>query len=179
MRLFYSISIPVEVRRTLDQVTSEMAPPTARRVDPSLYHVTLVFLGDQSADDLERYGRVGERVAATLAPFVLRCRDTGRFPPKGPWRVLWAGLEGPGTAQLTQALQCQLREAGLPPGKSGEPAHVTLARSRKAGSKLPKVPRGEFGAWTVRDFALIESVLGSGGPVYTERGRWCLSGSPD
>lgn len=130
-------------------------PASARRVPPERLHLTLHFLGEVPADQLPALTRA---LARPLQPFVLGAGAAARWP-QGV--ALWRPLQVPAALP---ALQASLGEALASQGRRPESrpwrAHITLARQAAAA-----VPPGEGLdlRWTVRGYALVESVLGPGG----------------
>jgi RNA 2',3'-cyclic 3'-phosphodiesterase len=177
-RLFIAIELPQAVR---DQIARLKRPiPTARWVRPEHMHITVRFIGNVEAAQIETAldGVNGESFALTL-------RGTGRFPPsrkKAP-RVLWVGLEdAPALVNLHHAVNAALESVGIPPDHShGFNPHLTLARLRthnpapEATAFLKQTADFRLPPVTVDEFVLIESILTPHGPQYTIRRRYTLT----
>jgi 2'-5' RNA ligase len=143
-------------------------------VRPENLHLTLCFLGDVSADQIQRVeadlGRsVGEIPAFTLTPKGIGCFPNVRRPS-----VVWVGLSG-GSAELerlSKAAGMAAKSAGIALDKKPFVPHVTLGRvrDRRAVGTLPEhVARHEaFEAAPFRatEITLYESVLGHHGARY-------------
>jgi 2'-5' RNA ligase len=111
-----------------------------------------------------------EAAAASVhvRPFVLIIDEPGY------WRshqIAWAGART--TPAALRALVTELRTVLTAREFSFDPKpfvpHVTLIRKARAGFAVPRV---EPIHWRVQDFALIRSIPGREGSVYTVEGRW-------
>jgi 2'-5' RNA ligase len=99
-------------------------------------HITLRFLGDVPAEGLEPISEAMSRAAHAVPEFRLRLGSYGAFPPEGPPRVLWVGLNGDIAAvrRLHASLQEELSSLGHWPETRPFTPHITLARlARNAG----------------------------------------------
>jgi 2'-5' RNA ligase len=138
------------------------------RVEPERQHVTLVPLGAWRSPPEEVVARARKVCASlTIAPFRTVFDElivAGRIllKPSETVRKL---------AQFQQQLAVALDSAGLigPNGYRFSP-HLTLSYRTRAREQVivPAV------SWTVRDFVLIESLVGERKQI--ERGRWALHG---
>lgn len=178
MRLFIAL-LPTEATRgSLAELDDER--PGFRWTPPEQVHLTLRFLGELRAEDVERT----EAALATVRvePFWIEVGGVGRFPPRGHANVVWAGLSQhhPRLHQLRQQIDDGLLAAGVPIELSPFIPHFTLARVRDAAPEQVthwlKRHRDYAGpAWHVDAFALMESRLHSAGAVHTVRRRFPLA----
>ena len=124
-RLFVAIDLPEEVKDRLVPLCNGL--PGARWVHDRQFHLTLRFLGEVEGPAV---ASVAESLRSVHAPgFELSLRGVGHFPPRGPPRVLWAGVDaGPGLFELQRQVEKLVRRAGQPPDPRKFSAHVTLAR---------------------------------------------------
>ena len=186
MRLFLAIELPEPARRHLAGVQSVIAPalPKASRPAARNLHLTLKFLGDvpdagvPALCDALREVRLDGPM--TLSATRLEC-----FPPRGPVRVIAAGLEeGGGVGRLPRLhAETEAACAGLGFPREGRPyrPHVTLARARIPVPASRRAPLEELtaSAWpgpafTAGEFCLIESRLKPTGAEYTVLARFPL-----
>ncbi|MEN2981761.1 MAG: RNA 2',3'-cyclic phosphodiesterase [Thermus sp.] len=180
MRLFYAIFLPEDVRKALVEAQGLVARYRGwKEVPPHQLHLTLLFLGERPAEELEDLTALGHRLGRLQPPFTARIRGTGYFPNEGTPRVWFAKAEGEGLVALAEGLRQEVLgllgpealEAG---GDKPFKPHITLAR-RKAPA--PRVPPVVFGLeWPVTEFALVRSELRPRGPVYTILERFPLRG---
>jgi 2'-5' RNA ligase len=96
-------------------------------------HLTIRFIGElNEAVAAQVRGVLAEPLA--LAPFTLTLDALGVFPPKGPARVVWAGI---GTARESliaaeHEVSARLEACGIPREPRPYSPHLTLARVRDA-----------------------------------------------
>lgn len=162
MRLFVAVEVPPFVR---DAVAGAVAPlraglPGLRWVDPSRYHLTVVFLG--SVGDSE-VGAISDGVAAGcagFAPFTLRL--DGRIGTFGR-RVVWAGLQrSPELTRLAGSVAGHLPQPLELRDEAEFTAHLTLARANRERVRLGELEAVAIPemAWTVERVVLMRSAGG-------------------
>ena len=178
MRLFVALEIPAAVRDNLAAQIKELrdlpAPLAAKRlrwVRPENLHVTLKFVGEVEAAQLD-----GIRSALTAigldAPVDLHFRGLGFFPDEKYPRVLWAGLNASGLPVLARDIDRALEGRGIARDQRAFTPHLTLARfepgelHEKLRSAIQKNSEREFGAFQAREFHLIQSKLKASGAEY-------------
>jgi 2'-5' RNA ligase len=170
MRLFVGLAPP---QAAADDLAAACAPFRSARADlrwtnRELWHVTLAFLGEVSAESLTRLLPRLDRAARRHQPPGLRLAGGGAFPGPGRANVLWSGLSGDrkGLGELAMSVSAGARRAGAPPPDEGRRyhPHLTLARCRMPADVREIVARlsGYQGpAWTAGEIYLIQSVPGS------------------
>ncbi len=201
MRVFVALTLPRPAIQALSQARAilEAEAPRLAWVGEENWHITLAFLGDQAEPGLGAARRGLHRLESQgLRAPLLSFGSLACFPPRGPWRVLVAGLyrpEGLGEVYtvLGRALAEEARLGGLPPldpewrepGRSrARPwtPHVTLARNRPQGLALPSracldraggilEAASGTGGWPLEAALLYKSELRPGGAVYAELDR--------
>ena len=191
MRLFVGIEIsPAVVIATTELIAELRAAgatlaPRSRItwVTAERLHITVRFIGH--VDDT-RAAEIRAVLAPplTLNPFALTIAGVGTFPPKGPPRVVWAGLTG-GRDQLKvieATVSERLERAGVPREERPYHPHLTLARVGDAAGLRPAPFVGSFGeiglgtTW-VDAITLFESRLSPKGPAYVALARTPLAGT--
>jgi len=93
VRCFIALPLPSEARLALASVVEELARrwPRLSWARGEGYHVTLAFLGEIEEAGAECAAGALARLAEPA--FSFRFAGLGGFPPAGPWRVLYAGLD--------------------------------------------------------------------------------------
>jgi 2'-5' RNA ligase len=191
MRLFVGIEIaPAVVTATIElvaqlQAASATLAPRSRItwVTPERLHITIRFIGhvnDARADEV----RALLAPPLALDPFDLTIAGVGTFPPKGPPRVVWAGLDE-GRDQLLAlepTVSERLARAGVPREERPYNPHLTLARVRDAAGLrsaplVGSVRDIRLGTTTVDAITLFESRLSPNGPTYVGLARTPLVGT--
>lgn len=179
IRSFLGLPLPGFVRDAL--AVQQQLLPLPSRVDPETLHLTLAFLGAQSATVLEDVdAALG---AIRVAPFALSLRGFGLFGGDRP-RALWAGLApSPALTALQEKVEHAVRRAGVAlPARRFVP-HVTLGRfAPPAPEQAMRIERAvaegagfRAGPWEVREMVLWESRLSPKGAHYIELARYSLA----
>ena len=180
MRLFVGIPLAAETGAALAAVEARLRAkaPRLRWSKPELWHITLQFLGQASAEQYEAVkARLGE-VHATPVPVQLG--ELSCFERTG---VLHLGIElTPQLVALQQSVTRATRLCGFVPEARAYQPHITLARSRssedrrriaelaKGVTRSPRLPR-----FVAHEFVLYESFPGPAGSRYEVRARFVLS----
>lgn len=124
-RLFVAVDLPPPLAARL----AALAPQArgVKPVRPEAIHLTLHFLGDVPEAAIPRLCAALDQVRA--APFAVELTGRGRFPPRGPARVLWVGL-APQAALVALHAACgrAIQAVGLPVESRPFAPHVTVAR---------------------------------------------------
>ena len=172
MRIFAAVDPDRAVRaaagraaRAVEDRLERGAHERVRWVAPEQLHVTLRFLGEVPAADADAIRAVIREPFETVA-FFARVSRLGCFPPFGPPRVLWLGIDegSDDMADLRSELDRRLASAGCPPESRPLRAHVTLgrmkrwpARSRRDLDRVLSEVRPETPRWLVDKVTLYES----------------------
>ena len=172
MRLFFAVELPQEVQAALGKLHPNDASRDYRWTDPSLMHVTLVFLGQQPEERLDLLHSVGKTAAALSRPGSLKLGQAGSFGPRKASRVLWIGLDGdlPALQALHSNLNGGLKQAGVDVEDRAYSPHVTLARRRESARSGPPPnwpPSQSLSKpFPMHGLTLFESRLSPRGPTY-------------
>lgn len=178
-RLFVAVELSPGIRAALAGLQRPLAG--AAWVRAEALHLTLRFLGAGIAvAQLERmHAALG---AVAVPPFTLEVCGVGQFPPRGPARVLWAGVQAPpGLLALAQTVEQAAEAAGFAPETRPFSPHVTLARLKGQPTPAPIAAfiaaQRDFqaGSMPVQAFALLSSTPGPHGSTYTALGVWPLN----
>jgi 2'-5' RNA ligase len=128
-RLFLAAELPRPLAHRLAAIVP--AGPGVKRVQPQSIHLTLHFLGDVPEAAISPLCAALDEVRS--APFTLNLGPPGRFPARGPARVLWAGLSpSPALVSLHEACGRAIRSVGLSTESRPFTPHLTLARLGEA-----------------------------------------------
>jgi 2'-5' RNA ligase len=191
LRLFVAIDMPPDVKRviilTIEGLQRTLATPSLRWIRSEGIHATLKFLGATPEDRLPEITRALARCAEAAAPFDLTPLSVGSFGGRNV-RVVWIGLggDGGGLAGLAECVEASLEPLGFVRERRAFNAHVTLARVRDDATSADrasvhaalarfKAPR--FPTFRVREFALMQSILGQGGARYQQVASFPLAGA--
>ena len=185
MRLFLAVELDERVRSEAGRVVeilrrrAESSAPRSRLtwVTADRMHLTVRFIGAVDEERLAELRRVLDPPFET-PPFALSVEGSGAFPPKGPPRVLWAGLHQgrQHLLALERELTGRLSTIGIPPEDRPYNPHLTLARVRdpaglRAAALLDGLHTHTFGHSTIDAITLFESRLSPKGPTYVALAR--------
>lgn len=180
MRLFVALDVPEETRRQLDSLIADFAKlcPGARFVRPEGIHITLKFIGH--VDD-SMVADIQTALSATHhdKPLDVAFRHFGFFPNEKHPRVFFVGIEaGKGLPALAAEIEDRLAPLGIAKETRAFQPHLTLARFRtteglaELRKKIASLPTQDFGGGAVSEFHLYQSMLKSGGAVYTKLSKY-------
>lgn len=178
MRLFVAICLPESwhdaLRRQQEQLRRRLGPAERelRWVRPEGSHLTLVFLGETPAAEVQRI-EAALAAAAEAAPFVLRLGGSGTFGGQRP-RVVHTTLAG--DLDALRALQRRVAVALNHLEERPFSPHITLARvprpDRTTGPAIAAALARPLDVaappLTVERISLMRSELRPAGAVYTE-----------
>jgi len=181
IRLFVALELPASVRTAIGEIADRLRPaagPNVRWTDPRGIHLTLKFIGEVPAAQLDpiRGALAGVRDAQ---PIETAFRGLGWFPNARRPRVFWAGVEaGAELAALAARVESALEPLGIARESRDFHPHLTLARikfnDRLEGLKREAERLGtpEFGRATYTEFDLMQSTLNPRGAIYTRIERF-------
>lgn len=176
-RTFIAVEIPDAVRASLTRTQAQLKRTGVRVswVRQENIHLTLVFLGNVSADLIPALSRAMDHVAGEVPAFEMAVEGLGTFgSPRSP-RVVWAGIaESSGAlSDLQKGLSAAVAALGVPVEARPFHAHLTLGRVRSgkgAGALTSAVTSASVtahGLVRVGGVSLFESQLQSDGARYT------------
>jgi len=139
-----------------------------RRMRADTLHITLAFLSSTPADQRDAVLACADAVQTESYELLL--------DQAGYWRhnrIGWLGMSEtpPRHAELVEALNVQLRAAGLPVDDRPHVPLVTLLRNTAGG----EIPACEPVRWPVSEFVLVKSVTEPEGAHYEVIRRWPLN----
>ena len=177
-RLFAALELPPHIRDALLAAQGGVAGARWQRDDQ--LHLTLRFIGE-----VDRHQ--AQDISAALAtvnvqPFTLSLSHPGtfekpRFEGRGRIDTLWVGVTPQAdVSTLSRRIDAALARAGLPPETRAFIPHITMARGRMidplAGFPARPLPVAPF---TIKGFALYESLMGRDGSDYNVLERYPIS----
>ena len=176
-RLFISIPLETVVVKYLERSTNDvfkiLPADSFSLINRDLWHITLVFLGDQEEEDLALISGGIDELVSEFEPIDGRLVSIDYDKNK---RMIWAY----GDDDLSQALgevSGRLQDILIDRGVQFKPenrrfkSHVTLGRANRAGNRaLPEITKGtDLDIWIDRA-ELMSSTLTSSGPEYDKLG---------
>ena len=180
MRAFIAIEIPEEIKKEIASQTVELRRVVGRSVRWSTtdrIHLTLKFLGEISASNIEFLAQALKTEASQHASFEMTVGGLGAFPNPRRARVIWIGLQTPAAlGRLQHNIEAATARLGYPADGKPFSAHLTLGRVREQISAaeaqslqvaLENTKIGILGTFAAKFVSLFRSDLQPGGPVYT------------
>ena len=176
MRTFIAIKIAPE-KKLLDvysTVKKSLAGEAISWVSENNLHLTLRFLGETNHDQATEIIKLLELTCEHFQPFQFELRGLGFFKSRNHPRVLF--LTGENVDSLKQ-LAANIEEKIISLGFSSEERafnpHLTLGRIKLIKEKevfyslVNKFEHTHIQPVTVSEIIFYQSILGSGGPIYT------------
>lgn len=158
-RYFIGIALPDSITQELTDQQSSLADLyQGNPVAPENLHVTLLFLGSLSEQELTRTQQ--ELRLVTVEPFALAFTNVETTS-----HIIWVTVPSQELTQLHTAIVTQLPQFQQERDYTG---HITLARVKKFIDKQAiKNLEVASVSWTVRSFGLYSSETYQEGPEYT------------
>jgi 2'-5' RNA ligase len=189
VRSFIAMDLPASVVCRLEDAQQGLKALKLRAkwVRPENIHLTLKFLGNVSAGQIDAIASAMARAVDDQAALVLALRGVGFFPGIKRARVIWMGLGGQiqRLFALQRTLEEQLAAIGFAMEKRPFKGHLTLGRIQQ--TVAPHVMRrvmddylnfsgDEFIAGRI---CLFQSDLQPSGPVYSRLKQVDLNNGAD
>ncbi len=144
-------------------------PDRARLTPVEQTHLTLQFIGDTPAADLDATIESVQRAASGLRAFALNLQRLIALPERGAKRLLAAETDAPAALmelqkRLAVRLATNVRDK---PGRDFRP-HITLCRfaSPIHGYGVDASPAAMHGSFHVREISLMRSTLSNRGATH-------------
>jgi RNA 2',3'-cyclic 3'-phosphodiesterase len=178
MRLFIGIPLADAVVRDLTALCAKLRPtaPTLRWAKPESWHITLQFLGNTRADQLDCLTARLAEVCSTPAPIHLGSFDS--FDRAGVF-IVEVELT-PEIITLEKRVVATTAHCGFAAEDRPYHPHITLARAKEtARRELKKLKTAApaqptFSSFRANEFLLYESHPDPGGSRYEVRARFPL-----
>lgn len=180
VRVFVAVHLPAPQRAALEgaiALLQERGLTRVRWVRPEGIHLTLKFLGDIPASQVDAVTDAMYGIAVGPKPFRLELSSLGAFPNLNKARVLWCGIGG--EMEQLSALQERTERALEPLGYRREnrpfAPHLTLGRVRESArppdpamlqQALDACVPGPLDQWLVDEVCLMRTTPLPGGSQY-------------
>jgi len=192
-RLFVAIPAPEAVRAEMLRVQRELEPFAPRNVvrwtKPEQFHLTLKFLGDVPANQVEALQKSVLAACGNCPALRLRAQDIGFFPNDRSPRVIWAGVNDAENRlpDLQKEIGRAVRHFVEKPGAENFAGHLTLGRFksfRRRGveeivRRAAAIPDRLFGEWTAEEVELVQSDLSPSEARHTRLAAFRLCGAAE
>lgn len=178
IRTFVAVEIPGNILSKIREVQEGIKGYGFKIswVRPENIHLTLKFLGNIEAVDVEKISNAISNTAKGYTPISLAAKGIGVFPDIRRPRVLWVGLTGQieTLVNLQKTLDENLKAFGFPEEKRSFKGHLTLGRiktkinPKKLGDALMACRSFESETFTAGEVILYKSELKPSGAVYSK-----------
>ena len=170
-RLFFALWPDDAVRQALRAWQHGKLPVPGRWVAAANLHLTLLFLGNVTADARDCLCRGVDSLQ--LSRFSLTLDTTGCWSrPKVAW--LSASEVVPELSALVSAVRQAASDCGMQPETRDFVPHVTMARKLKRSPPTWEHSAAPAITWPASEFALVRSETCSEGVLYQPVRRWSL-----
>lgn len=182
----------VEIEDSIQQRLAALQRRLASQLDgvrwpkPEQIHLTLKFLGEVAESQLAELTHAVQRVAEASRPFEFAIRQVGCFPPRGPARIVWAGVAEPSGALAACQSACESALEPLGFARESRPyhPHLTIGRVKEGRGfadirqRIAQFEQFEGGLQPAHELTLFESRLSPHGPSHFVLSRSALIGEP-
>ncbi|MHC4211506.1 MAG: RNA 2',3'-cyclic phosphodiesterase [Planctomycetota bacterium] len=174
-RLFVAVYPPVGVARALLAALGRLELPPHRPVPVEQVHMTLQFIGDTPAPQLDQTKETVLRSTGGVKCFDLQPRLLIKLPERGPARLIAAeATRPPGLVEVHRRLAARLaRKARRNPSDQFRP-HLTLCRFRSPTPMARIDEELDLEPFAVREIRLMRSTLRPQGAQHDEMASFPL-----
>ena len=181
VRAFIAIELDPAILETLGslqaRVRQDVPPKLVRWTRPAGMHLTLKFLDEVPASQIEAIAEAMQGACAAHVPFSFALGGMGCFPNVRRPRVVWVGIDEPSGAlsRLQGDVDRAMRPLGFALEKRRFSPHLTLGRVKgrdrgalEALGEYVSRAKVKVGGMEVTAVHLMRSDLLPGGAVYSE-----------
>ncbi|MCI0363394.1 MAG: RNA 2',3'-cyclic phosphodiesterase [Phycisphaerales bacterium] len=162
LRLFVAIYPPREVAEAMLKAMAELKLPAHRATLCEQVHLTLQFIGDTPARELDATIESVERAASGLVGFELSTERLFQLPERGPARLVAAQTDAPPTLmELHRRLAMRLARNVRDKKDERFRPHLTLCRFSSPTRGVKVDQKLELPKFAVEHISLMRSTLGA------------------
>ncbi|OEU72972.1 MAG: 2'-5' RNA ligase [Desulfuromonadales bacterium C00003093] len=173
LRSFIAIPLPEPLRQELAVLSQQLSSrvPELKPANVENLHLTLNFLGDQTAQLLAKIGQSMLSIGRSKRIFNVTLKGLGFFPHRRRPRVLWIGLEPQRELiQLSRQLAKELELLGVQFDVRVSRPHLTIGRFKQQPKQLKLLSpflSHSCGTLNVDRIILFSSELTPRGAIHT------------
>ncbi len=171
MRLFYAIKIPGEIRDAVfDYGMNYKDIEGIRVIDRSLYHITLLFLGETDISEAENLDKLAQNLANNDFNTRIDINQAGVFPNNIMPSIIWVGTreKNEKLVSLSKSIKSMYIKYMMDKKRNNFKAHITVCRIKKKHKHLDIAEFNRSLPFEINGFSLFESKLTPEGPIYNE-----------
>ncbi len=174
-RVFIAINLPQQLTEELAGVKNNWPELPCRWIEAENLHITLVFLGNTGAKELQKIGKIVESVVEQYKPFPVELVKICYGPPKRtPPSLVWIKGRSEKLVDLKKGLDKELAQNfSYQPDRRKYIPHITLGRIKKFEwrrlnpEQRPEIITKVNYNFEVKSVDVMESKLRRSGPEYT------------
>lgn len=175
-RIFVAINTPQYIKDKFQEYQDKWYDLPVRWTRPENLHITMVFIGHISSDEMLGVCNVVNQTAQHVEPFDIRFKKILFGPPGKLPRMIWAeGEVNKEIAKLKDVLENNLFNSNNSGFNKKEiralHPHITLARIRQGAwrslDEAPDISEDINLEFSVESIEVMESQLGRGGAEYS------------
>ena len=173
-RVFIAINLPENIKSKLSDSRKKWPDLPCRWVRKENLHITLVFIGYLTDDELLKVLNIAKETAKNHEPFLIKLTKILYGPPKKPPRMVWVeGEINEALGKLQTNLENSLQEMPFEKESRAHTPHITLGRLREwefrkmEPEEKPEVNEEISFHFFAESIELMESELKKTGPEYT------------
>ncbi len=169
LRLFVAIHPPVEAVRAMLALTAERNLPAHRNTPEDQVHMTVQFIGDTPAADMDETIESVARATAGIRVFALQPLALITLPERGPARLAAIETDQPsGLMELHRRLVIRLAKGAR--GRDAERfrPHLTMCRFPSPTSGVKLAEPLEMQPFEVNRITLMRGALSPAGALHRE-----------
>jgi 2'-5' RNA ligase len=176
-RLFVAVYPPVETARALLEALRRLELPNHRLVPVEQVHMTLHFIGDTPAPQLEKTKETVRLSTGGVKEFDLTPQRLITLPERGRARLVAAEADRPaGLMEIQRRLAVRLARSARRNASDRFRPHLTLCRFRSPAA-MARIDEGvEVEPLAVREIRLMRSTLRPQGAQHDEMASFPLEG---
>ncbi len=170
MRLFIAALLPPEIQGRIDEYIKVIRPHCegVKWEKRDKLHVTIKFMGDVEETMYKRVSSVLSSALEDHSLISMEIQRFGGFPILSNPRVLYVGLsDNPSLNEIQQKIENALETLGFEKERRKFTPHVTIGRIRNRMRLKGTIPPPDRAQFVIKYIALMRSVIGREGSVYT------------
>lgn len=163
-----------DLMKMLSSIKDHTINDRIKWVDPSGFHITLVFLGEIPGARIRMLDRMLREKCTGFGNFDFVLSGAGVFGSRSDPKVLWVGIsQAERLYSLYEIISERLMESRFEIEDRKFRPHLTIGRVKSVSdpeglrSLMNKYDGREFQKVSVKEIILFESILQKAGPLYT------------
>jgi RNA 2',3'-cyclic 3'-phosphodiesterase len=174
-RTFIAVKVEAgtELLKLFSVLKNELKYDSIKWTDPNQIHLTLVFLGDTSEENIKRVSSMLSEISGGVSKFSFKIAGVGVFRTLNDPRVIWAGIERSDELEnLFRVIRSGLDRMGVALDERPFRPHLTLGRIKKVKEKgdleklIKQYENKVFQDVKVSEIIFYESFLKPTGSLY-------------